>query len=136
MVILYDDTCSLCNRFVNFVLKRDKGKIFQFASLESHYGIELAKNFHLSADERGSVLLYDEDKKIQGQSDAIIKVLNSLGGIWRYVVILILIPDSIRNKFYKTIAQNRYRIFGRKKRYDFPSDILRERFINEASFSF
>jgi len=135
MVILYDDTCNLCNRFVNFILKRDKEKIFQFASLESHYGIELAKNFHLSADKPGTILLYDEDKKIQDQSDAIIKILDTLGGVWSYFVILIVLPDSVRNKFYKTIAENRHRIFGRK-RYSYPSDILQERFINEASFSF
>lgn len=129
MIILYDDTCSLCNRFVNFVLKRDKAKIFQFASLQSHYGIELVKNFHLPADKQETILLY-EDKKIFSQSDAIIKVLNSLGGIWRYMVILILIPGSIRNKFYKILAENRYRILGRKKRYIYSSDILKERFIN------
>lgn len=135
MVILYDDTCSLCNRFVNFVLKRDKEKIFQFASLESHYGSELIYNFHLFPDKPGTIYLYEE-KKVLSQSDAVIKILESLGGVWSYFVILIVLPDSIRNKFYKVIAANRHRIFTRKKRFIYPSEILSERFINEASFSF
>jgi predicted DCC family thiol-disulfide oxidoreductase YuxK len=134
MVILYDDSCGLCNRFVNFVLKRDKRKVFQFASLESHYGTELASIFRLSDDKPGTILLY-EDKKVFSQSDAVIKILDALGGIWSYFVILIVFPDSMRNKFYKTIAVHRYRISGRK-RYSYPSDILQERFINENSFSF
>src|SRR6202040_495149 len=34
-IVLYDGVCGLCNRTVQFVLKRDRAAIFRFASLQS-----------------------------------------------------------------------------------------------------
>ena len=34
-IVLYDGVCGLCNRFVQFILLRDRNAIFRFASLQS-----------------------------------------------------------------------------------------------------
>jgi len=35
LVILFDGVCNLCNRTVQFILKRDKQSRFKFASLQN-----------------------------------------------------------------------------------------------------
>lgn len=40
-IILFDGICNLCNGAVNFILKRDKRKQFQFVALQSEKGKEL-----------------------------------------------------------------------------------------------
>ena len=34
-ILLYDGGCGLCNRFVQFILRRDRNAVFRFASLQS-----------------------------------------------------------------------------------------------------
>ena len=40
-ILLYDGVCGLCNRLVQFILRRDHGAVFQFASLQSHFAAEI-----------------------------------------------------------------------------------------------
>lgn len=40
-VILFDGICNLCNGFVQFVIKRDKAKLFHFGSLQSGRAMEI-----------------------------------------------------------------------------------------------
>jgi predicted DCC family thiol-disulfide oxidoreductase YuxK len=40
-VLLYDGVCGLCNRLVQFVLKKDRKAQFQFASLQSAYAAQI-----------------------------------------------------------------------------------------------
>jgi hypothetical protein len=35
-IVLYDGVCGLCNRYVRFVLERDRRRQFRFASLQGH----------------------------------------------------------------------------------------------------
>ena len=37
-ILLYDGVCGLCNRLVQFILRRDRTAIFRFASLQSSAG--------------------------------------------------------------------------------------------------
>jgi len=34
-ILLYDGVCGLCNRLVQFILRRDRNAVFRFASLQS-----------------------------------------------------------------------------------------------------
>jgi predicted DCC family thiol-disulfide oxidoreductase YuxK len=81
-VLLYDGVCGLCNRLVQFILRRDPGGVFRFASLQS----ELAERIlaRHGADSRDLDTLYViVDYELPGErvlirSDAVIVVLNQL----------------------------------------------------------
>ena len=40
-IIIFDDTCIFCIKAVNFIIKRDKNKIFYFAGFTSKSAKEL-----------------------------------------------------------------------------------------------
>jgi predicted DCC family thiol-disulfide oxidoreductase YuxK len=133
MVILFDGVCNLCNGFVQFVLKRDKNKTFQFASLQSNYGTELSKYFNFPVCLPETIVLFD-GKNILTESDAVLKITSSLNGIWKTTIILYIIPRLIRNWLYRLIARNRYRIFGKRDQCMVPDENIKDRFLDSTSF--
>lgn len=42
-------------------------------------------------------------------SDALVRVLAGLGGLWRFAAVLCMIPRGLRDIGYRLIARNRYR---------------------------
>ena len=134
MVILFDGVCNLCNGFVQFVLKRDKKKTFQFASLQSKYGTGLSAHINLPIAKPETIVLFD-GQKILTESDAVIKIVTSLSGIWKISIVLTIVPRFMRNWFYRLIARNRYKIFGKRDQCMVPSENTKDRFLDEASFT-
>ncbi len=134
MVILFDGVCNLCNGFVQFVLKRDKNKVFQFASLQSNYGKELSAHFNLSSDNLKTVILFDGENILM-QSDAGIKIISSFGGVWKLILVFKIIPRFIRNGIYNLLAKNRYTLFGKKDQCMIPTENMKDRFLDNTVFS-
>ena len=46
-IIIFDDSCTFCIKAVNFIIKRDKNKIFYFAVFTSKSAKELIKKYGL-----------------------------------------------------------------------------------------
>lgn len=107
-------------------MKQDKAKKLQFSPLQSdfarrslppEYGIDL------------KTVVVQIDGKTYKKSRAIFKVLQGLGGIWTLVLILKVLPDSLLNWVYDLIANNRYKLFGKKETCRVPTPEERQRFI-------
>ena len=98
-VIFFDGVCNLCNRSVQFVIKRDKKDTFRFATLQS----QLAKKLFISQpyliEAPASVLLV-EDGKMYVESTAALKIVRYLGGLWSWLYVFILVPPVIRDWIY------------------------------------
>ena len=133
MVILFDGICNLCNRLVHFVIKRDKNNIFKFASLQSNYGTALLTHFHIPLNSFETIILYD-GKDIYFKSNAIIKILSSLGRQWKVVLIFKIIPEIIRNFFYDLIAKRRYKLFGKRDSCIIPNPEEKAKFMDDILF--
>jgi predicted DCC family thiol-disulfide oxidoreductase YuxK len=133
MVILFDGVCNLCNGFVQFIIKRDRNKQFQFASLQSNYGKSLISHFNLPLTATGTVILY-HNGKVSVESDASIEIISSLGGMWKCVEVLKIFPRFIRNGLYRLLARNRYRLFGETDQCMVPSAGTKDRFLDAADF--
>ena len=127
-VILFDGVCNLCSGSVQFVLKRDKEKLFRFASLQSAYGQKILQQFNLPADNFNSFILY-QDGKFFTKSTGALKMFSKLGG-WKWVKIFWIVPEFIRDAVYNLIAKNRYKWFGKKEECWIPTPELRERFLD------
>ncbi len=127
-VIVFDGVCLLCSRSVAFVLAHDRQKQFRFATLQSATGRALLVRHGLDPEDPDSFLLADGTAGY-ANSDAIIGVLTALGGAWRLVALLRLVPRLLRDRFYRWIARNRYRWFGRREACMVPSPEMRGRFL-------
>jgi predicted DCC family thiol-disulfide oxidoreductase YuxK len=127
-VILFDGVCNLCNRAVQFIIKRDKKKQFLFASLQSKAGSELLKKFNLSPNDFNSFVLADGDK-VYTRSTAALRVAKRLSGGWKLLYGLMIFPRFLRNAVYNIIAKNRYKWFGKRNECMIPTPELKERFL-------
>jgi predicted DCC family thiol-disulfide oxidoreductase YuxK len=134
-ILLYDGVCGLCNRFVQFVLRRDRKATFRFASLQSALaGHILARHGSdpVPLDTVYVVLNYElPDERLLSRSEAVIFVLRQLGGLARFAAHLLhLLPRFLRDGCYNAIARRRYRIFGRSEVCTLPTDQDRDRFLD------
>src|SRR5882672_2006924 len=114
-IILYD---GLCNRLNQFVLKRDPGGIFRFASLQSGLaGRILARHGANAGDLNTLYVVVEHDlpgEYLLSRSDAAAFILGYLGGVWKVLGFLMrLFPRAVRDWGYGIVAHNRYRVFGR-----------------------
>jgi predicted DCC family thiol-disulfide oxidoreductase YuxK len=157
-ILLYDGVCGLCNRLVQFVLRRDPVGVFRFASLQSGFaGIILARH---GADARDLDTVYVvvncalEDEHLLSRSDAVSYIFQHLGAaelrsarpglrpgptqatprpgslFWRLSGILLqVVPRALREWGYRMVARNRYRIFGRYDTCPMPTEETRSRFL-------
>jgi predicted DCC family thiol-disulfide oxidoreductase YuxK len=128
-VILFDGVCNLCNRSVQFVIKRDKDKIFRFAPLQGKFGQHLLQKFHLDPTDLNSFVLLEGDR-VYRRSSAALRVAKQLKGGWKFLYGLMIVPPFIRNAVYNLIARNRYKWFGKRNECMIPTPDLKNRFFD------
>jgi predicted DCC family thiol-disulfide oxidoreductase YuxK len=134
-IILYDGVCGLCNRLVQFVLKRDKRDRFRFASLQSDFAKKLLMRHGLDPHDLDTVYVVKNygqtDEKLLARSDAILFLLRELGGIWRLAFLGNILPRVVSDGMYELVARNRYRVFGKYESCVLPESKHRAKFLGE-----
>ncbi len=144
-ILLYDGVCGLCNWMVQFILKHDRDGIFRFASLQSPFAARVLKSHGVNPDNLDTVYVVIGDEPanpltadgpsgevLLARSDAVRYVLDHIGGFWGMAGRLIrLVPRGLRDRGYRALAANRYRMFGRYETCPLPSESTRARFLNE-----
>jgi predicted DCC family thiol-disulfide oxidoreductase YuxK len=82
-ILLYDGVCGLCNRLVQFILRRDPAGIFRFASLQGAVAGRVLARHGVEASELDTVYVVVDaerlDEQLLGRSDAVIFILRQLG---------------------------------------------------------
>tara|TARA_Y100001954_G_scaffold152016_1_gene161476 strand:- start:441 stop:830 length:390 start_codon:yes stop_codon:yes gene_type:complete len=101
-ILYYDGLCVLCNKSIRFIINRDRKNQFKIGLLDAFK----------SEDKLDSVVLVHKGIKYN-YSNAIIKSLILIGGVYKLAVILYIFPKSFRDFIYKIIAKNRYKWFGK-----------------------
>ena len=125
--VFFDGECLLCNGFVDFIIRIDKANRLRIAPLQGPTAQKLLPSLPENAEEWS--IYYIEAGKIYDQSDAVLRVLHHLGGIWYWLSFARMIPRSIRNFIYRIIARNRYRWFGRRATCRLPNEQEKARFL-------
>lgn len=158
-VLLYDGVCGLCNRMVQFVLRRDLAAVFRFAALQSGLATSILTRHGADARDLDSVYVvvnYElADEQLLSRSEAVAFVLQHLGAaelrsaspglrpgpaqarptppgslFWRLAGrALRVVPRSLRDWGYRLVATNRYRMFGRYDTCPIPTEGTRSRFL-------
>jgi predicted DCC family thiol-disulfide oxidoreductase YuxK len=127
-IIVFDGVCHLCSAWVQFLLVRDCRAQFRFASLQSPRGRALLSGHGLDPDDPASFLLLDSGVAWT-DSEAILRVLARLGGIWRTAAVLHWVPRALRDWLYRWLARHRYRLFGRRTQCWMPRPEDARRFL-------
>ncbi len=110
-IIFFDGICHLCNGFVDEVISRDHDHVLKFAPLQ---GETAAKILPKNETENLDSVVYFKDGKLFKQSSAIIEIFYDLGGAYKILIIIKIIPAFIRDFIYSIIAKNRYAWFGQR----------------------
>lgn len=134
-IILYDGVCGLCNRLVQFLLKRDKQGRLRFASLQSDFAAKVLTRHGIDPKDLDTVQVvinYDRpDERILNRSDAILGASQELGNPWSTLATIArIIPRALRDVVYGFIAHNRYRVFGKYETCMLPDPNHKDRFLD------
>lgn len=125
-LVLFDDECGFCSFWVRFIIARDHRKHFVFAPLRA----EWARGLRESAQELGDeTVLFYTDGCLYSRSEAVLQIARNFSFPWNLVWLCRFIPRVIRDRVYRLIAKNRYRIFQRGACL-YPSHQDTERFIS------
>jgi len=127
-IVVFDGVCVLCSRWVGFISARDRAARFRFAPMQSGTGRSLLLRHGLDPDDPLSLLVV-EGEEAWIDSEAILRVVGTFGGVWRIAAVARVVPRSWRNRAYRVLARNRYRWFGRRETCLVPTPELRARFI-------
>ena len=135
-IVLYDGVCGLCNGLVQFLLKRDHHNRLQYASLQSDAAAQLLRRHGTDAVDLDTVYVVvdygERSERLLSRSDAIIHVLQRLGGIWSLIAAGKILPKPVRDSFYKFVATNRYRVFGKYDVCLMPEERFKNKFLDQV----
>ena len=133
LIILFDGVCVLCNRMVQFLLEKDRRRIFKFAPLQGETAASIASRHPAIDNSEQSVVLVRNygtaNEEVLQRSEAMFEIFRELGGFWWVVSWLRVIPLFIRDRVYGWIAGNRYKWFGRYETCLAPSPEVIDRFL-------
>ena len=135
-IVLYDGVCGLCNRLNQFLLERDPGDVFRFASLQSDFAREVLTSHGANPDDLDTVYVIVDSgqptERLLLRSDAILYLLSRLKGIWKLGGIGRVLPKALRDGVYKIVARNRYKVFGKYETCMLPDPRYRHKFLENG----
>ncbi len=127
-VILYDGTCGLCHRSVQWILRHERDHELAFAPLQGETAAELRAQHGEIPETLESVVLV-EDGRVRLRSKAFLYSARHLRAPWRWAYALRWLPAFVLDLGYRVIAAIRYRVWGRVDACDLPSPEHRARFL-------
>ena len=133
-LVLYDGVCGLCNRLLQFLLKHDHRDVFRFASLQSPIGKTTIARWGGDPEDLTTFYVVSNfrtpDARAVTKGDAALFVARELGWPWKVACVGRAFPKALRDRIYRVIARNRYRVFGRYEQCLVPNKESRGRFVD------
>ena len=123
-IIVFDGLCVMCNSFFKWVLKNDKDDKYIFANIQSNF---YKKNMDINKSIDSIILI--KESNVFYESEAIKYILKDLDKFFLLQLVLNVTPKFISNFFYKIVANNRYKIFGKKDKCELPNKNLLSKFL-------
>jgi predicted DCC family thiol-disulfide oxidoreductase YuxK len=128
VLVVFDGVCVLCSRFARFILKRDRAFAFRMTTAQSPLGQALYRHYGLDTEEFETNLVIAGGRPY-AKLDSVAMTGARLGGVWRALALLRLLPRPLADWLYDRVAQNRYALFGRTDSCMIPPPEWRERFL-------
>ena len=128
-IILFDGVCNLCEKSVQFIIKRDKNDVFRFVAIQSDLGREIIQKIGIDTTKIDSIILYEPNVAYYYKAEAALKIAKNLSGFYSLLAIFNFIPNNIKNSIYDYIAKNRYKWYGKKETCMIPTKALQAKFL-------
>jgi predicted DCC family thiol-disulfide oxidoreductase YuxK len=128
VIVVFDALCPLCSANARFILKHDRARRFRLASVQSEPGRALYRRFDLDPDDPETMLVVDGDRLFR-DSDAVLAIARGLGAPWSVASVMRVVPCGLRDAVYRSVARNRYRLFGRRETCWVPPPEYRDRLL-------
>jgi predicted DCC family thiol-disulfide oxidoreductase YuxK len=134
-IVLYDGVCGLCNRSVQFILRRDRAGVFRFASLQGQVAAGILARHGANPSDLDTMYVVvggnEAQERLLPRSDAVLYIGRRLGGLWGFLAgVMELVPRAVRDWGYAAVARHRYQVFGRYDACPLPRAETRERFLD------
>ena len=108
--LFYDGTCAFCSGVVRFSLLEDVDKKLHFAPLQG----ETLQAQKVPTIDDETLIIHTQSGKTYYKSDAVIYLLETLGGLWLVLgKIIAVLPRSLRDFCYDGIGKIRYTLAGK-----------------------
>jgi len=133
-VLLYDGECGLCNWSVRQLLRADKAGRLHYAPLQSGPAQAYLRIWGLPTEDFDSIV-FVPDWNIPDRSEPLLRTTGALraaaevGGYFRVVSWLLVLPAWIRDPLYKVVARLRYALFGAYRPAPLPKPEWEKRFV-------
>jgi predicted DCC family thiol-disulfide oxidoreductase YuxK len=126
-VLLFDGVCGLCNWTVRVVIRLDRRGGIRFAPLGGAFAAGVLEH-HPELRDVDSLVLVERPSvgghaaaadpsrrrvRVHVKSAAVLRLAHHLGGPWRALGILKVVPGRVLDWGYNLVARHRYAVFGR-----------------------
>ena len=125
---MFDALCVLCSANAQIVLRHDRKRRFALAAMQGEVGAQVYANEGIDPADAETLVVVTPDLVLRN-SDAVIYIYRHLGWPWRLAGAFALAPRALRDPFYRLIARNRYRLFGKRKSCWLPDAPDRQRLL-------
>ena len=130
--MLYDGLCGFCDQTVRLAL-RARGGTIRFAPLQGSFADSVLERHEPLRGIDSLVLVepaYGQRKeRLYVKSGAVLRLAFHLGGVWRVLAVLYLVPRPFLDRAYDAFACHRHRILGRLDACLIPGPEVRSRFL-------
>ena len=129
VLTVMDAHCSLCARGAAWIARNDTAEEFTIIPLQSPVDMALMRHYGLDPADPVS-WLYLEDGRAYSSLDALVRVGWRLGGLWKGLIVLRVLPHRLQDVLYRIVARNRYRLFGTTDLCSLPDPEVRKRLLS------
>jgi predicted DCC family thiol-disulfide oxidoreductase YuxK len=139
MLVLYDGECGLCNRFVRFLLVRDRSGRLHYAALQSpravhEFGVRgiTPPNATMAVIGSGAA----RESQCLTKSRAVLAAIGQLGGAWSAAAkVASVVPHILADRAYDLVAKHRHRLFRPRQECLWPTAAWKSRFVDDEPVS-
>lgn len=133
-VLFYDGECGLCNGVLRFLIREDVTARMKFAPLQSAPAQAYLRARGLPTKDFDSLVFVadwhrPEVAAPQLRTGGVCAALDEVGGLWRVISWLRLVPAWLRDPCYKLVARTRYALFGEYRPAPLPDPAWESRFL-------
>lgn len=131
-VVLFDGVCVVCNRSVDWLLRRDRASRLHFAPLQGETARRIRAALPGRLPEGIDTIAYLErsggEHELSLRTRALRRILDEAGG-GPLATLLRVLPVSVADLGYRAFARQRHRLFGRRDACRVPNASERARFL-------
>jgi predicted DCC family thiol-disulfide oxidoreductase YuxK len=128
LIVFFDGVCHLCQRSVQFFLKRDPKGRFSFAPRQGETAGKYLPASLRKPDAPDSFVVLHQGR-ILTHSAAAFYLLRRMPGAWPLLSVFRFLPKFICDGVYRFIARNRYQWFGKSESCMMPEPAWKDRFL-------